>query len=99
MATLHLLSDSPFTGNSLISCLRFLSQNDGLMLTGDAVYAVQPETAPYAALQNLAEGIGLFALAEDLEARALSAPSRMQVLDYAGFVELCIRYNKVNSWL
>jgi len=99
MAILHLLSRSPFADNSFNHCLRFLSPDDGLILTGDAVYAVQPDSSPYIALQNLAKGIGLFVLAEDLEARALTISPRLQRLDYSGFVELCIRYNKVNSWL
>jgi len=99
MAILHLLSHSPFTDNSFNHCLRFLSPDDGLMLTGDAVYAVQPDSSPYIALQSLTESIGLFVLAEDLEARALTVSPCLQVLDYSGFVELCIRYNKVNSWL
>jgi len=99
MATLHLLSRSPFSDNQFNSCLRFLSDADGLLLSGDAVYAVQPDTAPYAALQNLPESIGLFALEEDLKARALKAPPGLQALDYPAFVELCTRYARVNSWL
>jgi tRNA 2-thiouridine synthesizing protein B len=45
------------------------------------------------------ESIGLFALDEDLGARAISAPQRVQVVDYPGFVELSCRFDKVNSWL
>ena len=39
-------------------------------------------------------------LAEDLEARALTdLPSRLSAVDYPAFVELCCRYDKVNSWI
>jgi tRNA 2-thiouridine synthesizing protein B len=42
----------------------------------------------------------VFALEEDVQGRALAAlPSRVQLLDYAGFVELPCRYERVNSWL
>jgi len=99
MATLHLLSRSPFTDNQLTGCLRFLTDGDGLLLTGDAVYAIQPNTAPYGALQALPDSISLFALEEDLIARALTATSRLHVVDYPGFVELCTRYIRVNSCL
>ena len=47
----------------------------------------------------LPTGIALYALDEDLAARGLTAPERVQAVDYPGFVELCSRYAKVNSWL
>jgi tRNA 2-thiouridine synthesizing protein B len=99
MATLHLLSHSPFSDSRLSSCLRLLGANDGLLLTGDAVYALQPGTTQLQALELMPAGITLYALEEDLQARALSAPARAQAIDYPAFVELCGRYAKVSSWL
>jgi tRNA 2-thiouridine synthesizing protein B len=99
MATLHVLSHSPFSDSRLSSCLRLLGANDGLLLSGDAVYALQPGSAQCQALELMPESIGLFALDEDLGARAISAPQRVQVVDYPGFVELSCRFDKVNSWL
>jgi tRNA 2-thiouridine synthesizing protein B len=37
MATLHVLSHSPFTDSRLSSCLRILGSQDALLLCGDAV--------------------------------------------------------------
>ena len=99
MATLHLLSHSPFSDSRLSSCLRLLGADDGLLLTGDAVYALQPGTAQLQALELMPSGIALYALEEDLQARALSAPARALAIDYPAFVELCSSYAKVNSWL
>lgn len=99
MATLHVLSHSPFSDSRLSSCLRLLGSGDGLLLSGDAVYALQPGTAQRQALDLMPENIGLFALEEDLCARAIGAPQRVQVVDYPGFVELSCRFDKVNSWL
>lgn len=100
MATLHLLSHSPFTDSRLSSCLRLLASHDGLLLTGDAVYALQPGTAQRQALQLMPDNIALFAFDEDLQARAISElPSRVKRLDYPAFVELTLSYAKVNSWL
>lgn len=99
MATLHLLSHSSFSDSRLSSCLRLLGPEDGLLLTGDAVYALQPGTAQLQALQLMPAGIALYALAEDLQARAMHIPARAQAIDYPTFVELCGRYAKVNSWL
>jgi len=99
MSTLHLLSHSPFTDSRFNSCLSLLRAGDALLLSGDAVYAVQPGAAPQAALQALGSEIALFALQEDLSARGLKPFARVQGLDYAGFVELCTRHARVNSWL
>ena len=100
MTTLHLLAHSPFTDSRLSSCLRLLGSHDGLLLSGDAVYALQPGTAQCHALELMPESIALFALDEDLQARALSElPSRVKCLDYPAFVELTLIYAKVNSWL
>lgn len=99
MATLHLLSHSPFGDSRFASCLRLLGPQDGLLLSGDAVYALQPGTNQLQALQLMPDSIALYALDEDLQARGLAAPERAQAIDYPGFVELCTHYAKVNSWL
>ena len=99
MATLHLLSHSPFSDSRLSSCLRLLAADDGVLLMGDAVYALQPDTTQRQALELMPASIPLYALAEDLQARAVALPGRAQAIDYPAFVELCARYAKVNSWL
>lgn len=99
MATLHMLYHSPFADSRLTSCLRLLGTDDALLLTGDAVYALQPDTANLQALQLMPASVALYALDEDLAARGIQPPQRVQVVDYPGFVELCTRYAKVNSWL
>ena len=50
MATLHVLSHSPFTDSRLSSCLRILGSQDALLLCGDAVYALQDGSAQRQAL-------------------------------------------------
>ncbi|MNI10623.1 MULTISPECIES: sulfurtransferase complex subunit TusB [Pseudomonas] len=97
MSTLHVLSHSPFGDERLTSCLRVIGANDGLLLSGDAAYALQPGTAPFTALS--ARGLKLFVLAEDAQARALAVPDWASAIDYPAFVELSIHYDKVNSWL
>lgn len=97
MSTLHVLSHSPFGDERLTSCLRVIGANDGLLLSGDAAYALQPGTAPFTVLS--ARGLKLFVLAEDAQARALAVPEWAKAIDYPAFVELSIHYDKVNSWL
>ncbi|BBP71636.1 DsrH family protein [Pseudomonas sp. Seg1] len=97
MSTLHVLSHSPFGDDRLTSCLRLIGSADALLLSGDAVYALQPDTAPFAALQS--RQIKLFVLEEDVQARAVSIPDWAEAIDYPAFVELTIHHDKVNSWL
>ena len=97
MSTLHVLSHSPFGDDRLTSCLRVIGSADALLLSGDAVYALQPGTAPFTELQN--RHIKLFVLAEDMEARAIEAPDWAKAIDYPAYVELSIHHDKVNSWL
>ncbi|MFL1524998.1 sulfurtransferase complex subunit TusB [Pseudomonas sp. O230] len=97
MSTLHVLSHSPFGDDRLSSCLRLIGAHDALLLTGDAVYALQPGTAPCNAL--IAGNPTLLVLAEDAQARAVNVPDTAKAIDYPAFVELSIHYDKVNSWL
>lgn len=96
MSTLHVISRSPFGDDRLASCLRLLGPRDGLLLCGDAVYALNPGSATVAGLSTL--GPRLYALAEDLQARAIN-DSPATPIDYPAFVELSLNYDKVNSWL
>ena len=97
MSTLHVLSHSPFGDERLTSCLRLLGSADALLLSGDAVYALQPGTAPFSALES--RKVKLFVLAEDAQARAVQVPDWAGAIDYPAFVELSIHHDKVNSWL
>lgn len=99
MSTLHVISHSPFGDNRLGSCLRLLGSQDGLLLCGDAVYALQPGSEPLASLQARQLQGRLFALEEDLQARAIVADDSVRAIDYPAFVALSLDYDKVNSWL
>jgi tRNA 2-thiouridine synthesizing protein B len=98
MSTLHVLSHSPFTDTRLSSCLRLMGSDDALLLCGDAVYALMPSSAPLQALQAHT-ALKLFVLDEDAKARTLVLPDGVTAVDYPGFVELSIQYDKVNTWL
>ena len=97
MSTLHVLSHSPFGDDRLSSCLRLLGSADAVLLSGDAVYALQLDTVPFSTLQERA--IRLFVLTEDAQARAIEIPDWAEAIDYPAFVELSIHHAKVNSWL
>ena len=82
MATLHVLSHSPFTDSRLSSCLRILGSQDALLFCGDAVYALQDGSAQRQALELMPESIALYALDEDVQARGLLCPTRLKQVDY-----------------
>lgn len=98
MSTLHVLSHSPFTDSRLTSCLRLLRPADGVLLCGDATYALTDSTAPLQALRALSAN-EVFVLEEDSQARSIAVPDWVKIVDYKGFVELSIRFDKVNTWL
>jgi tRNA 2-thiouridine synthesizing protein B len=98
MTTLHVIAHSPFGDERLTSCLRLLGAQDALLLCGDAVYALRTGSDPYRLLQAAGLAQRLFALEEDVQARALSN-DLAKAVDYAAFVDLSLHYDKVNSWL
>jgi tRNA 2-thiouridine synthesizing protein B len=99
MSTLHVLSDSPFTDSRLSTCLRLLGREDAILLCGDATYALNASTAARQALDAQADSLKLFVLDEDATARGIELPDWVKPVDYSGFVELSVRYDKVNTWL
>ena len=92
MSTLHVVSHSPFSDSRLDSCLRICGAKDAILLCGDGAYGLH---AP--ALQT--KGVKVFVLAEDMQARNLPLPDWADSVDYPGFVQLSLDYDKVNSWL
>lgn len=98
MTTLHVIAHSPFGDSRLASCLRLLGPEDALLLCGDAVYALRSGSEPLRTLQAAALEGRLFALEEDLHARAIDG-GLAKTVDYPAFVELSLHHDKVNSWL
>ena len=99
MSTLHVLSHSPFSDTRLGSCLRLLSAIDGILLCGDAVYALQPGTLPRETLDNMSPTLNLYVLDEDLQARNLLLPDCATGVASPEFDALSLHYDKVNTWL
>lgn len=99
MATLHVLSHSPYTDPRLNSCLRLLGSDDAILLCGDATYALTPSTAARQILDTKVGSLALFVLDEDAKARNLTLPDWVKSVDYPGFVALSVQYDKVNTWL
>lgn len=97
MNTLHLLNKSPFLSNTFTNALTFVHKHDGILLTGDAVYALQPNISFLMKIKQLSATI--YALNEDISARAIQPVLHdIIAIDYSVFVRLCTEYKKVVTW-
>jgi tRNA 2-thiouridine synthesizing protein B len=92
MSTLHVVSHSPFTDGRLDSCLRVCASKDAILLCGDGAYGLHTPDLQI-------KGVKVFVLAEDMQARNLPLPDWADSVDYPGFVQLSLDYDKVNTWL
>lgn len=91
---LHTLNQPP--GAALDSCLRGIGSDDCLLLLEDGVYAGCAGLAG----EILEAGCKLYVLEPDAAARGLlhRLDPSVELIDYAGFVELAAECNAVHSW-
>jgi tRNA 2-thiouridine synthesizing protein B len=88
-------------GHALESCIRLSCPGSGIVLIEDGVLACVHGTQAAGWLERAARGRRLYALDEDLKARGIPrdrVPGDVTVVDYAGFVDLCVEYSKVQAW-
>jgi tRNA 2-thiouridine synthesizing protein B len=101
MATLHTVNKSPFSHNTLSSCLRVCGQQDGILLLEDGVFGAIRQAPCSEELQILInKGVKVYALENDLKARGLreKLQDQITVTDYNGFVQLSLNFRSVQSW-
>jgi tRNA 2-thiouridine synthesizing protein B len=103
MSTLHTVNKSPFERNSLTTCLSVAGDGSTVLMIEDGVAgALQNTTASADIAGAMANGVKFAVLGEDLNARGLAADRVMDginVVDYAGFVQLAADHDNVQSWL
>jgi tRNA 2-thiouridine synthesizing protein B len=98
MAMLHLVNKSPYDACNLDTASSIMKSDDSLLLIEDGVYgAVKNGKAA-----SLLGGHKVSVLGPDLAARGISEDKLIdgvEVIDYAGFVDLVEANDKVQSWL
>ena len=103
MSTLHTVNKSPFERNSLDTCLSITGSGSTVLMIEDGVAgALQNTTASPAIADAMSKGVNFAVLGEDLDARGLSKDrviDGVNVVDYAGFVQLAADHDNVQSWL
>lgn len=93
---LHTVSAAPDT-NAFRDCLAVVSNEDAILLLGDAVYAALPENPRLAPL--LATGAAVHLLAADALAAGVTEPTAGVVTgDIEDFVSLTERYPRQMAW-
>ncbi len=102
MSILHTVNKSPFERNSLDSCLKFASQGAAVLMIEDGVYAAMTGTGVETQVKAALDRLSVYVLGPDLSARGISEDrliEGIQVVDYAGFVDLAAKNDKVQAWL
>ena len=102
MSDLHTVNKSPFEKNSLETCLSLSPAGSSILLYEDAVYAAMQGTSVSELVSTALADKKVYVMGPDMKARALDE-SRMiegvEVVDYAGFVDLAEANDKVQAWV
>jgi tRNA 2-thiouridine synthesizing protein B len=98
MSILHVINKSPYERNGLKSCAGYYRDGDAVILIEDGIYAAVKGGKAAALLS----GLDVSVLGPDLAARGIGQAKLVDgvnVVDYAGFVDLTVAKDKVQSWL
>ncbi|WP_428605543.1 sulfurtransferase complex subunit TusB [Sedimenticola sp.] len=102
MSILHTVNKSPYEKSSLDSCLSLAKAGSAILLIEDGVYAALKGAAKESQMQEAAQTKKLYVLGPDLKARGMAEDrviDGIEIVDYAGFVDLAATHDKVNAWL
>lgn len=101
MGILHIVNKSPFTHNTLRSCIAVCTHEDTLLLIEDGVYgAIQNMPDTSALLPLIDAKMAFYALSSDVKARAIEKKisAQVQLINYDEFVKLTLSHNPIQSW-
>ncbi len=102
MSTLHTVNKSPFSTQTLLSCLNHCKDGDAVLMIEDGVYGGLAGTGLSDAVQARAGSIAIHVLNEDAQARGLDTARLLDgvsAIDYDGFVDLVAQHDRTQSWL
>jgi tRNA 2-thiouridine synthesizing protein B len=102
MSILHTVNKSPYEKSSFDSCLKMAKEGAAVLLIEDGIYAALKGAGKESQVKSAAQGLKFYVLGPDLKARGFAEDrviDGIQVVDYAGFVDLAAEYDKVNAWV
>lgn len=101
MPDLFTVNKSPFEKNSLAQVIKFSGEGAAILLLEDGVYGASKGTV-FESLITGASDKKFYALEPDLMARGIAEDrviDGVELVDYAGFVDLVVANDKVQAWL
>jgi tRNA 2-thiouridine synthesizing protein B len=101
MSILHTVNKSPFEKSSMDSCLAYAKEGSCVLMYEDGIYGAIKGTA-VAAKVAAASGVKFYVLGPDLKARGVAEDKivdGIEIVDYAGFVNLTVENDKVQAWV
>jgi tRNA 2-thiouridine synthesizing protein B len=101
MSLLHTVNKSPFDKNSLQRCLAMAKDGSAVLLIEDGVYGAVKGASSSAMLEDAMKKVKVYALSADVDARGLKdrVMDGIELVDYAGFVNLAADHSHVQAWL
>ena len=102
MSTLHTVNKSPFSTQSLLSCINHAKDGDAILMIEDGVYGAAAGTGVAGVVAEKAGSIKFYVLAPDLAARGIDTSRLLdgvEAVDYAGFVTLAAEHDRAQAWL
>jgi tRNA 2-thiouridine synthesizing protein B len=101
MATLHTVNKSPFETGALLSCLNHCKPGDAVVLIEDGVYGALGASSVADPVRAATSDVAVFALDGDVKARGIGGKliDEVETVDYGGFVDLVVEYDRTLAWL
>lgn len=102
MSDLYTVNKSPFSKGSLDTALAYSKAGTAILLYEDGVYAVVKGSAAEAKIKEAMGDKKVYALGPDVAARGIAEDrviDGIELIDYAGFVDLVEATDKVQAWL
>lgn len=102
MTMLHIVNKSPFERNALASCLGHAVEGDSVLMIEDAVVGAIDGSSFAEQIKTAMADKSVYVLGADLAARGMQEGrviEGIQIVDYAGFVDLTANNDKTQSWL
>lgn len=99
---LHTVNKSPFMSNNLDTCLKMAKKGSAILLFEDGVFGALKGTAQSDKVAAANADTQIYVLGPDLAARGFGEDAVIdgaKVVDYAGFVDLTVEFDKVQAWV
>jgi tRNA 2-thiouridine synthesizing protein B len=100
--TLHTVNKSPFERSTLQSCINHAMPGDVVLLIEDGVIGARKGSSAASAVSSTMKSCKICVLGPDLAARGMKADQILdgiEVVDYAGFVDLVTGSDRTQAWL